>query len=281
MGERLSGDGRPGRRRAQPGAVSDAPDTADATTLETELAAVLRTGDADPRAEQRAVAAFRDARAAGAHQARTRRRDDWRPAAERRARRPLKMTFGAVFASLALGGVAVAAIGSAGSSGGTGAGPRTGHPSAVAPARPGGAPAPSDGSRSADRPPSTKDTEAHCRAYEQIQGRGKALDATAWQRLVTAAGGKDEVAAYCSEQLKRATATASKTAGKGNTGNSGNTGKSGEGAGHTRSGTTGRTGGSGNGTTSGRTGTSGGTSAGGGDSGGNGRAGGGKSGGKH
>ncbi|MER6737656.1 hypothetical protein [Streptomyces puniciscabiei] len=286
MGERLSGDGRPGRRLVPPGAVSGAPGPADAAALETALAAVLRTGDTGPWAEQRAVAAFRDARDAGAHRARTRRRDDWRPAAERRARRSLKMTFGAVFASLALGGVAVAAIGSAGSSaGGTGAGARTGRPSAVAPGRPGGAPtvAPSDGSRPTDRPPSAKDTEAHCRAYEQVQGRGKALDATAWQRLVTAAGGEDKVAAYCSEQLKRATATPSGTAGKGRTGNSG---KSGEGSGHTGSGATGRTGGSGKGTDSGKTGTSGtgtsgGTSAGTGDSGGNGRTGGGKSGGKH
>ncbi|WP_433451475.1 hypothetical protein ACQPXS_24930 [Streptomyces sp. CA-142005] len=227
MGERLSGDGVQGRRRVRPGAVS-APGAAEAA-LEKALAAVLRTGEIDPRAEQHAVAAFRDARATGTHHARTRRRDDWRPAAERRARRPLKMTFGAVFASLALGGVAVAAIGSAGSStGGTGAGPHTGHPSAVASERPGGTgpSAPSDGNRSADRPPSAQDTEAHCRAYEQVRSRGKALDATAWQRLVTAAGGEDKVAAYCSEQLTRTTATPSRPAA---TGKSDNTGKGGTG----------------------------------------------------
>jgi hypothetical protein len=41
------------------------------------------------------------------------------------------------------------------------------------------------------------DTEAQCRAYEDVEGRGKAMDATAWQRLVTAAGGERNVAAYC------------------------------------------------------------------------------------
>ncbi|MER6569957.1 hypothetical protein ABT288_28160 [Streptomyces sp. NPDC001093] len=279
MGERLSGDGGPGRRRAQPGAVSGASDTADSAALETVLAAVLRTGDLDPRAEQRAVAAFRDARAMGTRRARTRRRDDWRPAAERRAGRTVKMTFGAVFASVALGGVAVAAIGSVGSSSsGTGAGPRAGHPSAVAPARPGGtAPsAPSDGARPTDRPPSAKDTQAHCRAYEQVRSRGKALDATAWQRLVLAAGGKDKVAAYCSEQLTRAAATPSGRAG---------TGKSGESAGTAGHGTTGKAGSSGkdaSGTGGSGTGASGtGTSGGTGDSAGNGTSGGGKHGGKH
>ncbi|MCC5477053.1 hypothetical protein [Streptomyces barringtoniae] len=267
MGERLSGDGGPSRRRVQAGTVSGASEAADVTALETVLAAVLRTGDVDPRAEQRAVAAFRDAGATGARRARTRRRDDWRPAAERRAGRTVRMTFGAVFASVALGGVAVAAIGSAGSStGGAGAGPRTGQPSAVAPARPGGtAPsAPSAGSRPTDRPPSAKDTQAHCRAYEQVRSRGKALDATAWQRLVTAAGGKDKVAAYCSEQLTRATATPGRRTGQG---------KPGESAGAAGHGTSGGTGTSGN--------SSGNSSGGTGDSAGKGRSGGGGAGGKH
>ncbi|MGW1804775.1 hypothetical protein [Streptomyces sp. NPDC002078] len=267
MGERLSGDGVQGRRRVRPGAVSGAPGAAETAALETVLATVLRAGDLDPRAEQRAVAAFRDAHATGAHRARSRRRDDWRPAAERRLRRPVKMTFGVVFASLTLGGVAVAAIGSAGSSsGGTGSGPHA-HPSAVAPQRPGGtaSSASSAGSWPGDRPPSAKDTEAHCRAYEQLRGRGKALDSRTWQRLVAAAGGKDEVAAYCSEQLARATAEPGKPAG---------TGKSGKSAGGTGKGTTGKAGTSANGT-------SGNSSGGTGDSAGKGRAGSGRSGGKH
>jgi hypothetical protein len=194
----------------------------EAATLETELGAVLLGGPLDPEAEQRALTAFRTAHDAGAHRARTRRRDDWRLPAERRAGRPVKMTLGVVFASLTLGGVAVAAIGSVGSStDGDGAGRGTAHPSAVAPDQPGGeassapsgVPGPTDG-----RPATAQDTEAHCRAYEQVKDRGKALDARAWQLLVAAAGGKDKVAAYCSEQLARATAAPSRTAGKGKAG---------------------------------------------------------------
>ncbi|RPF37412.1 hypothetical protein [Streptomyces sp. TLI_185] len=216
MGERLSGEGVPGRQHVQSGGVlSGRTGVRDTDALESVLAAAIRAADLAPGAEQQAVAAFRAAHAAGAHPARTRRRDDWRPAAQRRAGRPLKLTCGVAFACLALGGGAVAAIGSAGSS--TDGGPVTTHPSAVAPDRPGGAgSSPSAGSaRSADGPDPAQDTEAHCRAYEQVQGHGKALDATAWQQLVAAAGSEDKVDAYCSEQLAASTATPSRsTAGK-------------------------------------------------------------------
>ncbi|MGW7607060.1 hypothetical protein ACWGKW_07215 [Streptomyces sp. NPDC054766] len=234
MGEQLGGDGVPGLRRAHPGsAVSDPWEVRDAATLETELGGVLRGGHLDPEAEQRALAAFRVAHDEGAHRARTRRRDDWRPPAERRARRPVKITLGVVLASLTLGGVAVAAIGSVGSSAdGDGAERGTAHPSAVAPDQPGGealssssgVPGPTDG------PVTAQDTEAHCRAYEQVKDRGKALEGTAWQRLVTAAGGKGKVAAYCSEQLARATAAPSRPAGNGKAGSAD---ASGNGAGDT------------------------------------------------
>ncbi|MGW5061766.1 hypothetical protein ACWEQ2_31320 [Streptomyces sp. NPDC004096] len=53
----------------------------------------------------------------------------------------------------------------------------------------------------------------HRRAYEQFHHRGKALEATAWQRLVAAAGGKDKVASYCSERPARATAEPGKRGG--------------------------------------------------------------------
>jgi hypothetical protein len=247
------------------------------------LAAVIRAGDLDPVAEQRAVAAFRAARDAGAHRARTRRRDDWRSPAERRAGRPVKTTFAAVFASLALGGVAVAAIGSAGSStNGTDAGRETAHPSALAPDRPGGGSpsAPSGGLGPAEGPAAAQDTEAHCRAYEQIKDSGKALDATAWQQLVAAAGGKDKVVAYCAEQLARATAAPGKPAG---------TGKAGKPTAGTGSGTAGKSGSSGNGTsgngtsgsdTSGNPGGTGGT-GGKDNAAGNGQTGGDEGGGKH
>lgn len=42
------------------------------------LGAVMRDGGMDAEAERQALAAFRAARDAGAHRARTRRRDDWR-----------------------------------------------------------------------------------------------------------------------------------------------------------------------------------------------------------
>ncbi|WP_225100195.1 hypothetical protein [Streptomyces sp. CoH27] len=264
MSEGPSGGGFPGRRREPDGALSDPRYARDAAALETALAAAIRAADVDPRAEQRAVAAFLAARDTGAHRARTRRRDDWRRREERRARRPLRMTLGVVFASLTLGGVAVAAIGSvASSSHGTGHG--SAHPSSVAPGRPGGtAPSASTGGRPpTDRPATAKDTEAHCRAYEHVQGRGKALDAKAWQRLVTEAGGEAKVATYCAEQLSGATATPSKSA---------DPDKSGKAAG-AGNGASGRSGASGNGT-------SGGTVKSGDGSGGTGKSGG-RGGGKH
>ncbi|MET9042403.1 hypothetical protein ABZX34_05815 [Streptomyces sp. NPDC004362] len=239
MGEQLGGDGFPGRRRVHPdGTVAGPGGAPDEAGLETALAAAVRGGDVDAGAEQRAVAAFRAARDAGAHRARTRRRDDWRVREERRVGRPLRTTFAVILASLTLGGVAVAAIGSAGSSShgagpGTGDKPSTGasalpgkEPSAVSPTRPG----------RADRPDTAKDTAAHCRAYAQVKGRGKALDSTAWQRLVTAAGGEEKVTAYCAGRL------AGSKAADGPSGS----GKSGAGAGQGNKGSGNGTGGSGN-----------------------------------
>jgi hypothetical protein len=174
----------------------------DAAAVEALLAAAMRAGGVDAEAEQRAVAAFRVARDAGAHRSRTRRRDDWRPREQRRATRSLRTTLSVFLASLALGGVAYAAIGSVSpSSGGTEGDRERARASASAEARPSG-PASAPGSSSpADRPVTAQDTEAHCRAYEQVQGRGKALDSTMWQRLVSAAGGEAKVRAYCAEQL--------------------------------------------------------------------------------
>ncbi|WP_330339330.1 hypothetical protein [Streptomyces sp. NBC_00557] len=221
MGERLSGDGAPVRhRQVHPGGTRSGPSGAqDAAALETVLGAALRTDRLDPEAEQRALTAFRAAgHRAGARRARTRRRDDWRPREERRLRRPVRMTFGVVFASLALGGVAVAAIEHAGSPGhGAGTATKAAHRPAVAAGRPDGTASPSSsgGPGPTGRPSPAQDTEAHCRAYEQVAGRGKALASTAWQQLVTAAGGEDKVAAYCSRQLARATAKPEKPAGTG------------------------------------------------------------------
>ncbi|MBX7547366.1 hypothetical protein ABZX95_26755 [Streptomyces sp. NPDC004232] len=213
MGERHSGGGLPGRRHVHPGAdaapgsrsTADVPG-AGLAALEASLADVLRTGPVDPDGEQHAVSAFRAARDAGPHRARTRRRDDWRPRQPWRARLSVKATLSVFAASLTLGGVAVAAIGAVGSSSGGdhGAG-HPAHPVTSAPGRAGaGASAGSSAAPGAhpDRPDTAKDTLAHCRAYEQVEGEGKALDATAWQRLLTAAGGRDHVAAYCAQQQK-------------------------------------------------------------------------------
>jgi hypothetical protein len=176
-------------------------------TLEALLSAAMRGRADDADAEARAVAAFRAARTGGAHAARTRRRDDWRPREHRRASRSLKATLAVLLASVTLGGVAVAAIGSS-SDGDTDGQGRT-QPSSSAPDRSADEPPVASGvpgssapgqADPSDRPSQAQDTEAHCRAYENVDGRGSALDSTAWQRLVSAAGGEDKVAAYCAEQ---------------------------------------------------------------------------------
>jgi hypothetical protein len=154
--------------------------------------------------EQRAVAAFLAARDGGALRARTRRRDDWRPREQRRFGRSLKTTLSVLVASLTIGGVAFAAIGTSGSSSPSDAADRARerqpHSAASASEQAGTTP---DATTSApsDRPVTAQDTEAHCRAYENVQGRGNALNSTAWQRLIEAAGGEEKVAAYCVRQL--------------------------------------------------------------------------------
>ncbi|MGW0966919.1 hypothetical protein [Streptomyces sp. NPDC002516] len=211
MAERHAGDG------AAPGArVAPAAGRGDGRPPLERLLAVALRGRAQDRsedraAETRAVAAFRVARDGGAHTTRTRRRDDWRPGEERRPSRSLRAAFAVLLAGLTLGGIAFAAIGpithdSAGHRGA--AVPRPSGstadrfpgpvPSAVPGASAPGTPAPGG---SGGRPPRARDTEAHCRAYAAVRGRGKALDARAWQRLVTAAGGEDKVEAFCAARL--------------------------------------------------------------------------------
>jgi hypothetical protein len=228
MGERQKDDGGHGRRRVsgRPGEATEPPvfgphgtgrpDTGSVGphTVEALLGAALRVDRVDAEAEQRAVAAFRAARDAGTHRARTRRRDDWRPR-ERRAPRSLRTTLSVLLASLTLGGAAFAAIGtSQPASGGTDDRVRP-HPSTSGSARPDGSPSP--GSRAtavpSDRPATAKNLLAHCRAYDKVGGDGDALQATAWRRLVAAAGGETKVTAYCAQRLKDA-AAADKNTGK-------------------------------------------------------------------
>ncbi|MFJ5996629.1 hypothetical protein [Streptomyces sp. NPDC092370] len=214
MGERQSGGGLSGRGSRHTLLDCD---------VEALLIASLIRDGVDAEAEQRAVAAFRAARDAGALRTRGHRRDDWRSGERRHLGRSLKTTLSVLFASLTLGGVAVAAIGAAGSpeKGTTHAPGRKPAPSS-APHDPAGKPprgghSPGSGTGSAParpgRPSPAQDDEVRCRAYERAGGRGEAMDATAWQRLVTAAGGERNVTAYCAGQS---------TEPKGGSGGSGN-----------------------------------------------------------
>lgn len=216
MGERQSGGGSTGRRRVHPDGMASGHAPGPTAALgDAELgallsAAVLRGHRADTEGERRAVAAFQAARDAGAHRARTRRRDDWRPREQRRLALSVKTTLSLFVASLALGGVAVAAIGSSGSSDAPADDKGRPTPSAGAPDRPAAEPSAAESGAASGKPghPATaQDAEAQCRAYDQVKDRGNALDSTAWQRLVAAAGGADKVAEYCAEQPARETAT--------------------------------------------------------------------------
>ncbi|RZB15118.1 hypothetical protein StrepF001_33665 [Streptomyces sp. F001] len=217
MGEQQNGGGSPGRRHVHPdgtasghtsGHASGPAVALDDAELEALLsAAVLRGHRVDAEGEQRAVAAFQAARDAGAHRARTRRRDDWRPREQRRLALSVKTTLSLFIASLALGGVAVATIGSSDSSDGPAADqgrPTRSTSTSDLPVAERSSAASDAASGKPDHPSTAQDTEAQCRAYDQVRDRGNALDSTAWQRLVTAAGGEDKVAAYCAEQPARA-----------------------------------------------------------------------------
>ncbi|WP_159535439.1 hypothetical protein [Streptomyces sp. Tu 3180] len=197
------------RAAGQEGPATGRDHVVDTAGLEALLAAALIRDPVDDAAEQRAVAAFRAAREAGAHHARTRRRDDWR-SRRRLGGNSVKAVLSVLLGGLTLGGVAVAGIGATGPD--TDGPGRDDRRTQVSPGAPGPSTGESAGAGSAsagpDRPAEARDTEAHCRAYEQVEGRGKALDATVWKRLTAAAGGEAKVDAYCAERRERATAGA-------------------------------------------------------------------------
>lgn len=188
-----------------------APTVTAAVTLDDLLAAAARTAPAAPQAEQRAVAAFRAARDAGAPAVPIRRRDDWRPARPRAGAGWIKVGLGSFVAALTLGGVAVAAGAIPAPFGDAPDGP--GPVPSASPSRSGGPAAPPrpfvpvppkvgpTGPTGDERPPTAKDQLAQCRAYEARQGRPGSPDSPAWQRLEDAAGGPDAVAAYCAGLL--------------------------------------------------------------------------------
>ncbi|WP_329335493.1 hypothetical protein OG866_16600 [Streptomyces sp. NBC_00663] len=222
MGERQNG-GVPGRRRVHPGAgvpgrqgTNGAAGPGDADGLEKLLADAMRAHPFAGEGEQRAVAAFRAARDVGAHRARTRRRDDWRPRERRGARRSLKTTLSVLVAGLTIGGVAFAAIGTSGPASHDSADPTPARQPHSTASEQAGATPDTGTSAPSDRPVTAQDTEAHCRSYEKLQGRGNALDSAAWQRLIEAAGGEDQVAAYCARQLAQDEQDTTPGKGKGN-----------------------------------------------------------------
>ncbi|MEU9587744.1 hypothetical protein [Streptomyces werraensis] len=247
MGERQSDGGQAGRRRVHP-ERSDCPEGAaaaygpavsvsaerpagDTARLEALLVAALVRDGVDAGAEQRAVAAFVAARESGAHGARTRHRDDWRPSRRRFGGRSLRATLGALVAGCALSGVAWAGIQAAEApSGGRSedTGPARTPSAASTPAVPDAsraagaagtprvsAPASAteagrDGAARGSGPAEAAGTvEAQCRAYERVAGRGQVLDAPVWERLVAAAGGAGRVEAYCAGRAGDAPPTAS------------------------------------------------------------------------
>ncbi|WSA75458.1 hypothetical protein OG930_07550 [Streptomyces sp. NBC_01799] len=184
------------------------------------LAAAQRAGEAGPVAEKRALDAFRAARDEGAHAPvsplRRRRRDDWRPVDRWRGVRSVRAVLAGLTAAVALGGVAVAA-GSGAMPGPFGAGdhdrPHPAPPANSESATPGGSHGSTPTPR-ADRtqqgptdtpatgpasshPAQAQDDTALCRAYRQVQDSGKAADATAFDRLASAAGGASAVPDYC------------------------------------------------------------------------------------
>jgi hypothetical protein len=182
--------------------------------FESLLAAAVRSAEQRDGAQERAVAAFREARDQGAHSARTRRRDDWRPRPRGLARWSLRTTVGTLVAGVTLGGVAVAGIGAVGDAPGDDAEQRPasrrsassspGRPTPEQVGPPATVPAPSrTPGPSAGHPDQAGDTLAKCHAYASVRGRGEALDSPAWQRFLADAGGEASVDAYCEAERAR------------------------------------------------------------------------------
>ncbi|MFD7384544.1 hypothetical protein [Streptomyces anulatus] len=199
--------------------------------LKTLLDIASRPGALSPAAEEKALHAFRTAHGEGAHAVpprRRRRRDDWRPADERRWSRAVKALLAALVTAAALGGVAVAA--------GTGdiplpfrggAEPKPGQnapttpgaaeeaagerrvgrppqrsPKSAPPARPTPPATRAPKTSPKDRPGTARDTVAHCRVHvAAIDGRGEPSGDAATSLLEAAAGGPEAVSGYCERLL--------------------------------------------------------------------------------
>ncbi|GCB44612.1 hypothetical protein SNL152K_1902 [Streptomyces sp. NL15-2K] len=199
----MSGEAHKPEAAPRLGHPTERNDTSGLDRTAERIGEALRQQPVDDNAEQAALAAFRSARTASDGVLRTRRRDDWRPRTSKQ--RWARGGALALVPGLLLGGIAFASIGvvdsgqhdtpEAGTSHST---PRPPTPT------PGEQGSPATGSdtapaASSSHPGTAKAVEAHCRAYEKVKDRGHALNATAWQRLVRAAGGEQQVAAYCAQ----------------------------------------------------------------------------------
>ncbi|MFI7008366.1 hypothetical protein [Streptomyces sp. NPDC050145] len=206
-GDQLSGE--PHRPEAAPH-LDATPDRGAASGLDDiaeRIGEALRRQPLDDRAEEAALAAFRSARAANNTALRTRRRDRWGPVT--RGRRWARTGALTVAAGTLFGGIAVASIGVVDSTRHHASEVRTTSSPvrSEAPAHGGRPPVPAGPEASPSASPSpahhggAKGIEAHCHAFEKAfekgEGRGHALKSTAWQRLVRAAGGEQQVAGYC------------------------------------------------------------------------------------
>ncbi|MFD9089265.1 hypothetical protein ACFVZ0_21135 [Streptomyces prasinus] len=238
--------------------------------VEALLAGALIEEGVDAGSEQRAVAAFREAREAGAHRTRTRRRDDWRPRGPGLGRFSVRLTLSVLVAGLGLGGVAVAGMGATGTAtdGSRQGGTRSPVPAVTS--TPSGSPSegspdgPSEGligEPSAARSPAagpgagslpavperalrSEDAAARCRASEKAGGRGEEPEQADRKRLSAAAGGAPggaaNVEAHCAGRSRPASGGA-RPGGTGAPGDRpGDTADSGNGAGGTDDGVSGR-----------------------------------------
>ncbi|MGW1006489.1 hypothetical protein [Streptomyces sp. NPDC002520] len=230
--EELSGEAHRPETASPLGSATERDGVFDLDNVAERIGEALRQQPVDDREEQAALTAFHSALTASDGPVRTRRRDDWRP--RTRTQRWARGSALALAATTLLGGIAVASIGVVDST--QHHAPKAGTSNRTLPPptpTPGEQGSPSTGpgtapTTSPSHPGTAKDTEAHCRAYEKIKGRGHALNATAWQRLVRAAGGEQRIPGYCAQltgSADDATPAPTKTNKTAKTAKAGKTGK--------------------------------------------------------
>ncbi|MEE1741528.1 hypothetical protein [Streptomyces sp. BE147] len=229
-------------------------------------AAARSAGEAGRDAEQRALAAFREARGRWPDRTvppwRRRGRDDWRPADRRRGGLQVRAAIAGLAAAVTLGGAALAAgsgalptpFGDGGPGGGrapvrpvhSASAPSSADPELPRPRTPPprtgvtgpGPTGPTDSGRRAGGPGRAPDGAARapgetalCQVYARSRGSKRAGDPTALERLEQAAGGASQVAGYCEALLRPAADGKEKKAGAGSGARTGGKRDAGPGAG--------------------------------------------------